>query len=443
MCAFVHPFSAECTSSELDLFKIPTTNTAVDTERYTAYKPVASLTSSNWIEFRVAPTDEFIDPATIYLELEIEITQSDGSSLPNAAVEAAPQGQAQPAANLFEKIIPCNSFMSSLFQQLDLYMNNTLVTSSTNLYHYRAYLDNLFYQNKQAKDSHMYTRLWDRDAAARKERIARCYQGKRLKLCGPLHFDLGQQERLLLNHIELVFRLNLSDSGFCFIVEAGTAQRPKFNIRDATLHVEHKKPFADCEAGIMMALAQKPAMYFFNHTQLRHRIVEKGTTSSYLDNLFPSILPRRFIIGFVSSKSFNGDWSADPFEFAHHGLLEIKMLLNGIQLPTPAITQDVSDDDFARSYQLLFQNFAELHSKTDLTITPVDFKSNCTFYCFNLAPQKNLDGGDTVSLIQRGHVRVDYRFKAATDDHLYAIIYAHFPKVIQIQADRTVMVEEV
>lgn len=440
--SFLHPFSEECTSSELDLFKIPTTNTAVETERYTAYKPVASLTSSNWIEFRVAPTDEFIDPATIYLELEVEILQSDGTRLPEAPVAEAAAGQAAAPANLFEKIIPCNSFMSSLFQQLDLYMNNTLVTSSTNLYHYRAYMDNLFYQNQRAKETHMYTRMWESDKTKRKERIKRCYQGKSLKLCGPLHFDLGQQERLILNHIELIFRLNLSDSSFCLTVEEGTEKRPKIVIKDATLHVEHKKPFADCEAGIMMALARNTAKFFFNHTQLRHRIIDKGTTTSYLDNLFPSILPRRFIIGFVSNKSFNGDWNSDPYNFAHHDLVEIKMLLNGVQLPTPAIVQDIADDDFARSYQLLFQNFSELHSKTRLSITPADFKTNCAFYCFNLAPQKNLDGGDTVSLIQRGHVRVDYRFKKATQDHLYAIIYAHFPKVIQVQADRTVMVEE-
>lgn len=434
--AFIHPFSDECTSSQLEIFKIPSTVTAVEYERHFNYKPAAALTSSSWIEFRIPSTEEFVDLSAIYLELELSVTLSDGAPLPTAA---ATGGQ----VNLFEKIVPCNNFLSSLFQQLDVYLSNTLVTSATNLYHYRSYLDSLFYQSKHSKDTYMYTTLWDENPEVRKNRIKRVYSGKTIKLCGPLHFDLGQQERLLLNFVDIIFRLNLADPSFCFQVAGTSTDRPRFNLIDATLHVCKKKLFADAEAGILTALQKSSAKYFFTHTQLRHRIIDSGSTSFYFDNIFPSTLPRRFIVGIVTAKAFNGDWKSNPYEFKDHSLVEIRAFVDSIQEPTPGIRLDVEEDDFARAYYLFFNSMYSLHPGTQLSITPEQFKSHCTFFCWTLSTENDLDNSDTIGLIRRGHVRIDFRFKKETTEHLAAVIFAHFPQVLQIDSDRNVLLESV
>ena len=434
--AFIHPFSDECTSSQLEVFKIPTTVTAVENERYFNFKPAAALTSSNWIEFRVPSTEEFVDLSKLYLELEISVTLSDGSALPTAAAAAG-------SSNLFENIIPTNYFMSSLFQQLDLYLSNTLVTSATNLYHYRSYLDTLFYQSKHSKDTYLYSSLWDDDESRRKERIKRVYSGKTFKLVGPLHFDLAQQERLLLNFVDMVFRLNLTDPSFCFTIGNATTDRPRFNIVDASLHVLKKKLFPDCEAGILTALQKTTAKYFFTHTQLRHRIIDSGSQSFYFDNIFPSTLPRRFIFGILPAKAFNGDWKSDPYAFKDNALVEIKAYVDSLQTPTPGIKLDMEEEDYARAYYLFFDSMYSLHPATQLSITPADFKKYCTFFCWTLSTENDLENTDTIGLIRRGHLRIDFRFKKATTEHLAAIIYSHFPQVMQIDADRNVLLESV
>lgn len=434
--SFIHPFSDECTSSQLEVFKIPSTVTAVEYERHFNYKPAAALTSSNWIEFRVPSTEEFVDLSAIYLDLEISITNSDGTALPKEAAAAG-------ATNLYNNIIPVNNFMSSLFQQIDLYLSNTLVTSATNLYHYRAYMDSLLYQSKQAKDTYMYTSMWNDSDAERKTAISRVYQGKTIKLSGPLHFDLAQQERLLLNFVDMVFRLNLSDPAFCFKIEGATTDRPKFSLIDATLHVAKKKLFADCEAGILTALQKTTAKYFFTHTQLRHRIIDSGSSTFYFDNIFPSTLPRRFVVGIVTAKAFNGDWKSDPFEFGHHSIVEVKAFVDSIQVPTPGIVLDVEEEDYARAYYLFFNSMYSLHPATQLSITPAQFKKNCMLFCWTLSTENDLENSDTIGLIRRGHVRIDFRFKKAVTEQLAAVIYAHFPQVMQIDSDRTVLLESV
>lgn len=435
--SFIHPFSDECTTSQLDLFKIPSTVTAVEEFRWFHYKPAAALTSSHGIDFRVAGTEEFIDLSNIFLEVEVQILKSDGSPLPTKAAEST----APP--NLFDAILPSNNFASCLFQQVDLFLNNVLVTSATNMYPYRSYLDNLFYQSGSAKKTYMYSGMWQQDEDKRKERIKRVYQGKTLKLYFPLHLDLVQQERVLLNLVDMNVRLNLSDQTLCYSITNTTGDRPKHSIINATLHVKKLKLFPDCEAAILKALGETSVKYFYTNTQMRHRVVDSGSSTFFCDNLFPGTLPRRFVVGLVPMKAFNGSWDTDPFKFTSNGVVEVRAFVDSIQTPVPSLELDTEDDDFARAYTLLFDNMYALHPATTLSITPEDFKSHCTFFAWTLSTENDLENSDTIGLIKRGHVRLDFRFKEALKTQLACIIYAHFPQVVQIDANREVIIESV
>lgn len=435
--AYVHPFSQECTTSQLELFRIPSTVTAIESERYVHFKPSAALTSSNWIEFRIPGTEEFLDLSSIFLEVEVKVLKSDGTPLPTA-VSADAQ-----APNLFEAIEPVNNLFSSLFQQVDLLLNNTLVTTATNLYHMRAYIDNLLYQSQEAKSTYMSSQFWFETAAERKAAIKRIYQGKTLKLIGPLHLDLAQQERLLLNLVDVSIRLNLTDSQMIFKILNQTGDRPKHSIINATLHVCRKKLFPDCEAGILTALGKETCKYFFNHTQMRHRILDAGSSTFFFDHLYPGTLPRRFIIGLMPVSAFNGSWTEDPFKFTSNTLIECRAYINSIQTPVPAIEMNMEDDDFARAYTLFFDAMYSHHPASKLSITRDQYKSHCTLFAWTLTPENDLEQSDTIGLIQRGHVRLDFRFNAALRSQLACVIYSHFPSVIQIDANREVMIESV
>lgn len=419
------------------MFKVPNTITAFDYEKYFHYKPAAALTSSSWIEFRIAGTEEMIDLSKMYIEIELKILQSDGSALPSAAAAAGA------AANLYESIVPANYLLGALIQQLDVYLSNTLITTATNMYAYRAYLDTLLYNSEKSKKTYEYTSMYEDDKEKRKERIKRIYSGKSIKLVGPLHTDLGQQERLLISFVDIIIRLNLSDPSFCLQIEGGTTDRPKIQIVDTTLHVCKRKLFIDNEVSLLQTLETTTAKYFYNHTMLRHRIIDENVQQIYFDQLFPSSLPRRFVVGIVPAKAMNGDYKSDPFQFSSQNVSEIKAYIDSQQVPVPAITLDMSDDDFARAYFLFFQQMNSLEPTSLLSVTPAQYKSRSCFFAFTLSPENDLDDGEFVSLIRRGNCRLDISFKAPTTEHLALIIYSHFPSVLQIAADRTVLLESV
>ena len=48
-----------------------------------------------------------------------------------------------------------NNVLHSLFSQVDITLNDVLITPSNNLYAYRAYIENLFSYRVEAENSHL------------------------------------------------------------------------------------------------------------------------------------------------------------------------------------------------------------------------------------------------------------------------------------------------
>ena len=122
--AFIHEGSCECAKSELDLFSVPPTQTSIESGTFVEYHPISSLADGAPIEFEVGSSgDDYIDFANSYLYVRAKITKGDGSNLADTA-----------------KVGPVNNFLHSLFSQVDVSLNGTLITNSTNTYPYRAYI---------------------------------------------------------------------------------------------------------------------------------------------------------------------------------------------------------------------------------------------------------------------------------------------------------------
>ena len=143
--AFVHQQSCEGVKSELDLFSLPATQ--------------ASIKHAQWAR----------------------VTKANGNNIdPNTDVG------------------PVNNWMHSLFSQVDVTLNGTLVTPSTNTYPYRAYIETLLSHGKEAKQSQLTSCLWFKDTAGHmdatddanagfRERKGYAADGRVVDMMGRLH----------------------------------------------------------------------------------------------------------------------------------------------------------------------------------------------------------------------------------------------------------------
>src|SRR5258705_9572039 len=159
--AFIHNVSSEATKTELDIFSLPPTQTSIEHGSWVHFKPIATISNAGPIEFVVPGAgDYYMDLAHTQLHLTVKILNNDGSNL---AADAS--------------VGPVNNWMHSLFGQVDVFLNQKLVTPAANTYPYKAYMQTLLSYEAYAKESHLGSALWFSDTAGHFESRADANRG--------------------------------------------------------------------------------------------------------------------------------------------------------------------------------------------------------------------------------------------------------------------------
>jgi len=118
--AFINDQSCECLKTELDLFSVPPTQTSIENGNWIEYHLLNTVGDGSPIEFDINRTGEdYIDLANTMLFVRAKIIRPDGTNIANDT----PVG-------------PANLWIHSLFSQVDISLNGTQVTTSTNTYPY-------------------------------------------------------------------------------------------------------------------------------------------------------------------------------------------------------------------------------------------------------------------------------------------------------------------
>ena len=107
---------------------------------------------------------------------------------------------------------PVNLWLYSLFSQVDVSLNERLVTLSMNTYPYRAYLETLLSYGPAAKESYLTAAIWYKDTAKHMEdhqlnkgfsRQEWSLGSSQVVMIGRPHLDLCFQDHLMLNGVAI------------------------------------------------------------------------------------------------------------------------------------------------------------------------------------------------------------------------------------------------
>ena len=432
--AFAHDMSCECTKSELDLFSVPPTQTSMEHGSWVEYHPLTTVNDGSPIEFDINGTGEdYIDFANTMLYVRARITRQDGTNLPADAVFG-----------------PVNLFLHSLFSQVDISLNGTLITASTNTYPYRAILETLLSYGEDAKKSQLTSALYYKDQAGRMDslelddidernkglikRRVHARGSREFDMMGRLHADIFFQERYMLNEVGTKIKLIRSKDAFCLM----GAVACKVMIVHASLFVRKVKLMPSVFLAHAKTLERGTAKYPIR------RVVCKSFTipQNYLDisheKLFSGQLPTRIVIGLVSNRAFNGHLTSNPFNFQHFGLSEIALYLDGQQqhMVRP-IQPNYGLRQYIRAYDSLFSGTGKLCKDEGLDISRDDYGDGYALYAFDLTADLGED--DHFSLVRQGSVRLALKFAAALVATVTVVAYAEFENVIEVDRDRNVI----
>ncbi len=147
----LHSHSCECTKSELDLFSLPLTQTSIERGSWVEYHPISSISDGGPIEFVISGSgDEYMDLNQTQLYIQTKITKADGTDLASE-----------------NQVGPVNLFLQSLFNQVDVSLNERLISPSTPTYPYRSMIETLRSYGSDAPKSQLSSSLFYKDTSNR------------------------------------------------------------------------------------------------------------------------------------------------------------------------------------------------------------------------------------------------------------------------------------
>ena len=432
--AFVHSSSCECSKSELDLFNVPPTQTAINFSQWIEHKPLTTLTDSSPIEFVITGSgEEYVDLSQTYLQVTAQITKQNGDDLTTQNAAGADGHDAG--------VGPVNNWLHSLFSQVDVSLNERLVTPSTNTYAYRAYIETLLSYGPAAKNSQLTNSMWFMDEGAMEgtDNTNMGFMARRKlimnsrihTMLGRPHIDLCFQDRLMLNGVDIKMRFVRSKDHFCVMGNG------KVTIKDATLFVRKVKIHPNVQLGHIKALEKTTAKYPVKRVETKVFSIPNGNMSVNQENLFLGQLPKRLVIGLVDNTAFSGKSNKNPFNFQHFDVDFLALYVDGIQVPGKPLQPDFRHKNYARSYASLFSGTGLMCKDQGNDISYDAYHNGYTLFAFDLTP--DLSDGNHFNLIKHGNLRLEIHFNAALTATATAIVYAEFENVIEIDKARNVL----
>lgn len=398
--------------SELSLFDLPPTQTAVSDIYYHEIRPLSQLSGDGPIEFRISGQNslDYLDLAGSQLYVKLKVKKADGTDLVKGT----------------DKVGPVNLFLQALFSTTEVTLQNKAIITC-NYNPYRAMIQTLLNYGQDAKSSQLLSQLYikddndhpeDRDPSGANNGLflrAKYIEGsKYLDLQGPIFHDLFSMSRYLINQVDVKMKLYRNSPAFC--LSSGDASPDyKIEIHDIYLLARKIRVNPAVIFGHSEILKTSNAKYPFTRGECRSQSIPTGSTSFHWENLFQGQKPNRVVIGFVASKAVSGDYKANPFDFINCGIQSICLYADGIPVGGNPIKLDFTEATGAtvmRAYTEMFQSTGKWNRDAGNDINREDFIKGNTLFVFQLEPFFS-EHGNYLSLVKTGNLRLDIQFKTA------------------------------
>ena len=153
--AFLLKESPVCVKSELDLFALPPSQIVIQKGNYYEYFPLTNVNDGGPVEFHIAGSaEDYIDLSQTYIHVKARIVKSDGQFLAKE-----------------DKVGPVNLLLHSLFSQIDVSLNDRLISFSNNTYAYRAFIETLLNHGHDSKTSQLTMEMYYKDTAGKMDDV--------------------------------------------------------------------------------------------------------------------------------------------------------------------------------------------------------------------------------------------------------------------------------
>ena len=417
----------------LDLFKSPPVDTAIFKREWMSYRPVSQLSKGSPIQFSLpGTTSDYKDLKKIVLYLKVRILKEDGSPVTDE-----------------NNVSFVNLSMQSLFRQVDMSIQQQVLTSGVGLnYSYKAYLDTLLKYDEEPKETQLQSQLYFKDSSnsmddedciegantGLMQRYIYTKNGKYVELEGPLFIDLCQQDRLLVNGVQVDLKLLPNTDSFALM--CANKEKYSFDIGEAVLKVCQCK----LNPGVLISHAEMlkkvPALYPYMKSDIRSFNIQKGTFDWGMDDIFQGQVPSRVVVTMVSSQAYSGSFNKNPYNFQNFDCNFVGLYVDGQSVPGEPMVCDYKNGHYVNAYLSMYTAVGKYGLNEGNYVSREDYPNGYCVYVFDVSGRR---GREYLDLIKKGHTRLNIRFKEAPKETITVIVYSSFPSIFQIDEARNVI----
>lgn len=405
----------ECVETSFDLFSKPAVQIGLDDVGEYQILPLSGVTSDTVIEF-VLPAENvhLIDLSSIKLYVRIKVTKSDGTAVEANAIELS------------------SLWGQCLFREVSLELSHKNVTVATNNYPFRAYLETLL----------------SVPTVVKKEQLAAIedYEGWKVKdfpereVLMPLHLDLCNQPRLLVNGVEAKIKCIRADEAFVLKkLSPNTDQNVyKIHIQKIVLFVKKYTPNPSFMLEQTEMMQSRNAIYPIQRCYIKSFNLTQGSVDRIINNAFLGQLPTKIIVACLKTATYNGTTETHPFEFEHFNLSHLSLDVNGRSQPLVPYEPNFDLGFCRREYYGLLETvlgYCVEQESIGLSFEDYTLKNKCLFG-FALTAPSNTSG--TRPPRRTGTVDIRMKFRKPLEQNVTVLAYAEYDNTIEIDSGKNV-----
>lgn len=438
--------SEECGKSEVDLFSVPPTQTYIEEGVWDDIQPLSNFETGT-ITFTIpGNTYNYINLAETELWAEVSIQKKNTTSGLNENINFN-------VDNNISDIGPVNNFLQSLFSQVQVYINDQEVENSDSNYAYRAYLESLLCYGKESKDTFLRSQLFIKDQAANMGSIVNVvtndnratsnpalvarrdlFKQQPVQMKGRIHCNLFNMNRYMLSQANIRLKLTRNKPEFYLV---GTLEGAFATIGNCFLRVRRVKISPALMLEHAMALEKTHAKYPVKRVIMRNYNVSYSAIRSRIDNMYKGVIPNRLVLGFVSTNSYDGSLTTNPYNFENFTIKELVLKISSRAFPySSGLKFDFENNRYLQGYNTLYQGIKEIGN--DITYT--EYKTGYTLFVFDLTPDSC--SGEHFNLVKDGDLELEIVFTNAPNQALTAVCYMEFDSVLEITKERNFHIEQ-
>lgn len=434
--------SAATFNSSFNLTGLPVSDVSTVSEHYETVYPSFQIGDSDVLEFNLpVSSTHYTNLSKSFMYLRVKVVKQDGSDIPTDS-----------------KTAPVNLLFSSLFRNLEIYLNNVLINSIDNNYGYSSYIQRMLTSTKVEKDTKLQSELFYPSSSGNSliesntmyKGLIKAAQSKNIELYSVINHSLFEQKRQLIPGMSIRLRFRLQSPQFYLmtskpstvttpssggasglpVVPASTTTTP-FTDRIVVLesYIDLHRSVANSRIAshheALLSRGSKLSYPFKDRNCLSYSVMPGSIT--HVSETLLTKTPTFACMALVDTKGYNGSENIDPFGFYDNGLISASMLVNGEKTMFANPKFSVADKQYMRVFRQLFTILNK--SGETMNFSLADFTTNGMFI---LPLWWNDDSfkTDRTSVPLDCSIKVALTFKEATSKSLTVLFFYCYDRLL-------------